>query len=152
MTGKLHSQKQFIPDFKTTSSGTCLVFASDHGYSTLPSKATVRESPPSSSKHQLREHNCHSECNVHCPKVPHCLLHDCDIAHSEILISSLLSNTEGASAFMFCFTHGGKQDTTLLYLGYENCNLVVIFSCILFILSSLRSFHENERLLRALSL
>ena len=37
-----------------------------------------------------REHNCHSECNVHCPKAPHCLLHDCNIAYSEIFISSLL--------------------------------------------------------------
>src|SRR3954454_16151132 len=33
--------------FKVVSSGTCLVFASFHGFSTLPSKATVRESPPS---------------------------------------------------------------------------------------------------------
>ena len=37
-----------------------------------------------------REHNCHSEYNVHCPKAPHCLLHDCDLAYSEIFISSLL--------------------------------------------------------------
>src|SRR4051812_47624503 len=50
LTGKLHSQKHFISIFKTTISGTCLVFASSHGFSTLPSKATVRESPPSSSK------------------------------------------------------------------------------------------------------
>src|SRR3954469_26016536 len=47
LTGKFHSQKSFISVFKTKSSGTCLVFASFHGFSTLPSKATVRESPPS---------------------------------------------------------------------------------------------------------
>src|SRR3954468_2428286 len=47
LTEKLHSQKHFISVFKTTSSGTCLVFASSHGYSTLPSKATARESAPS---------------------------------------------------------------------------------------------------------
>ena len=33
--------------FKAASSSTCLVFASIHRFSTLPSKATVRESPPS---------------------------------------------------------------------------------------------------------
>src|ERR1041385_8432767 len=47
LTGKLHLSKEFISIFKTKSSGTCLVFASFHGFSTLPSKATVRESPPS---------------------------------------------------------------------------------------------------------
>ena len=47
LTGKLHSQKEIYLCFKAASSGTCLVFASFHGFSTLPSKATVRESPPS---------------------------------------------------------------------------------------------------------
>ena len=47
LTGKLHSQKEIYLYFKAASSGTCLVFASFHGFSTLPSKATVRESPPS---------------------------------------------------------------------------------------------------------
>src|ERR1043165_9669239 len=47
LTGKLHSQKEIYLCFKAASSGTCLVFASSHGYSTFPSKAMVRESPPS---------------------------------------------------------------------------------------------------------
>src|SRR3954467_11912426 len=47
LTGKLHSQKEICLCFKAASSGTCLVFASFHGFSNLPSKATVRESPPS---------------------------------------------------------------------------------------------------------
>src|SRR4051812_1930721 len=47
LTRKLHSQKEIYLCFKAVSSGTCLVFASIHGFSTLPSKATVRESPPS---------------------------------------------------------------------------------------------------------
>src|SRR3954463_2897578 len=50
LTGKLHSQKEIYLCFKAASSGTCLVFASSNGFSTLPSKATVRESPPSLSK------------------------------------------------------------------------------------------------------
>src|SRR3954463_1493820 len=47
LTGKLHSQKEIYLFFKAASSGTCLVFASSHGFSTLPSKSTVRESLPS---------------------------------------------------------------------------------------------------------
>src|SRR3954467_282243 len=47
LTGKLHSRKEIYLCFKAASSATCLVFASSHGFSTLPSKATVRESPPS---------------------------------------------------------------------------------------------------------
>src|SRR3954466_2963116 len=47
LTGKLHSQKEIYLCFKAASYGTCLVFASSHGFSTLPSKATIQESPPS---------------------------------------------------------------------------------------------------------
>src|SRR3954470_6309531 len=47
LTGKLHSQKEIYLCFKAASSSTCLIFASSHGFSTLPSKATVQESPPS---------------------------------------------------------------------------------------------------------
>src|SRR3954469_17488195 len=47
LTGKWHSEKEMYLCFKAASSGTCLVFASIHGFSTLPSKATVRESLPS---------------------------------------------------------------------------------------------------------
>src|ERR1043165_10273735 len=56
LTGKFHSQKEIYLCFKVASSGTCLVFASSHGCSTLPSKATVRESPPSF----LQSTNCES--------------------------------------------------------------------------------------------
>ena len=44
---KVALSKEIYLCFKAASSGTCLVFASSHGFSTLPSKATVRESPPS---------------------------------------------------------------------------------------------------------
>src|ERR1041385_1453076 len=54
LTGKLHFPKEFFSVFKTKSSGTCLVFASSHGFSTLPSKSTVRESPPTSAKQVIR--------------------------------------------------------------------------------------------------
>src|SRR3954467_5803639 len=39
LTGKLHSQKEIYLCFKAASSCRCLVFASSHGFSTLPSKA-----------------------------------------------------------------------------------------------------------------
>jgi hypothetical protein len=34
------------------------------------------ESPPSIFMHRLREHSCHSEFSVHCPKVFHWLIHN----------------------------------------------------------------------------
>jgi hypothetical protein len=34
------------------------------------------ESPPSTFMHRLREHSCHSEFNVHSPKVYHWLIYD----------------------------------------------------------------------------
>jgi hypothetical protein len=34
------------------------------------------ESPPSTFMHRLKEHSCHSEFNVHSPKVFHWLIHD----------------------------------------------------------------------------
>jgi hypothetical protein len=40
------------------------------------------ESPPSTFMHCLREHNCHSEYNVHSPKVYHRLIHDYGFACS----------------------------------------------------------------------
>jgi hypothetical protein len=34
------------------------------------------ESPPSTFMHRIREHSCHSEFNMHSPKVYHWLIHD----------------------------------------------------------------------------
>src|SRR6187399_460506 len=103
----------FTSVFKTKSSGTCLVFASNHGFSTLPSKSTVRESPPSFFKAPTIE-SMIVILSVMCivPKY-HCLLHDCDSAYSEIIVSSRHLNFGGAPTFMFCFTKGGKRGITL---------------------------------------
>src|ERR1041385_2308169 len=137
LTGKLHSQKLFISVFKTTSSGTWLVFASSHGFSTLPSKATVRESPPSVFKAPTIE-SMIVILSVMCivPKY-HCLLQDFDIAYSEIIVSSRHLNFGGAPAFMFCFTKGGKRGitlsclhtmltTNLLSVSVSYCKLLVL--------------------------
>jgi hypothetical protein len=40
------------------------------------------ESPPSTFMHRLREHSCHSEFNVHSPKIYHWLIHDYGFACS----------------------------------------------------------------------
>jgi hypothetical protein len=40
------------------------------------------ESPPSTFIHCLREHSCHSEFNVHSPKIYHWLIHDYGFACS----------------------------------------------------------------------
>ena len=52
---------------------------------------------------------------MHCPKVA-LSLHDCDIVYSKMIVSSHHLNLEGALAFMFCITKGGKLDITLSYL------------------------------------
>src|SRR3954463_4832783 len=80
LTGKLHSQKEIYLCLKAATSGTCLVFASIHGFSTLPSKPTVRESPPSF----LQSTNYESIIvilSVTCivPKY-HIVLYDCDVS------------------------------------------------------------------------
>jgi hypothetical protein len=43
------------------------------------------ESPPSTFMHHLREHSCHSEYNVHSPKVYHWLIHDFGFTCSKII-------------------------------------------------------------------
>jgi hypothetical protein len=56
----------FISVIQMKSSSTCLITA------TLcegPFFYFYVESPPSTFMHHLREHGCHSEYNVHCPKV-----------------------------------------------------------------------------------
>jgi hypothetical protein len=40
------------------------------------------ESSPSTFMHHLREHSCHSEYNVHSPKIYYCLIHDYGFACS----------------------------------------------------------------------
>ena len=72
--------------------------------------------------HQLREHSCHSECNVHSPKtywltddVVYCLF-------LNYLFLVTLLNFKGVLAFMFCFIIKDKLSTTLLCLLYAQTN------------------------------
>ena len=56
----------FISVLQMKSSSTCLITAS---LREGPFFYFYVESPPSTFMHRLREHSCHSEYNVHCPKV-----------------------------------------------------------------------------------
>jgi hypothetical protein len=60
-------------------SSTCLITAS---LCEEPFFYFYVESPPSTFMHRLREHSCHSEFNVHSPKVYHWLIHDYDFTYS----------------------------------------------------------------------
>jgi hypothetical protein len=64
-----------------------------HGKSLLPSLKGpffyfYVESSSSIFMHQLREHSCHSEYNVHSPKIYYWLIHDYGIACSQIICTS----------------------------------------------------------------
>ena len=67
----------------------------------------------------------------------HCLLYDCNIIHSEVIISSHHLNFRGAPAFMFFFTKGGKRDITLPWLHHAHYKPIESFSIILSTFSSL---------------
>ena len=47
------------------------------------------ESSPSTFMHLLREHSCHSEYNVHSPKIYYWLIHDYGIACLKLFVSSI---------------------------------------------------------------
>jgi hypothetical protein len=63
----------YLSVLQMKSSSTCLITAS---LCKRPFFYFYVESPPSTFMHHLREHSCHSEYNVHYPKVYHWLIHD----------------------------------------------------------------------------
>jgi hypothetical protein len=69
-----HFSKQFfISVLQMKSSSTCLIIAS---LCEGPFFYFYVESPPCTFMHYLREHSCHSEYNVHSPKIYYWLIHD----------------------------------------------------------------------------
>jgi hypothetical protein len=72
------------------------------------------ESPPSTFMHRLREHSCHSEFNVHSPKVYHWLIHDYGFACINYLYLVSLLNLKVSYAFMFCYSMKEKLKTTFI--------------------------------------
>jgi hypothetical protein len=69
----------YLSVLQMKSSSTCLITAS---LCEWPFFYFYVESPPSTFMHRLREHSCHSEFNVHSPKVYHWLIHDYGFACS----------------------------------------------------------------------
>jgi hypothetical protein len=69
----------YLSVLQMKSSSTCLITAS---LCEGPFFYFYVESPPSTFLHHLREHSCHSEFNVHSPKVYHWLIHDYGFACS----------------------------------------------------------------------
>jgi hypothetical protein len=69
-----HFSKQiFISVLQMKSSSTCLIPASLYEG---PFSYFYVESSPSTFMHHLREYSCHSEYNVHSPKIYYWLIHD----------------------------------------------------------------------------
>jgi hypothetical protein len=69
----------FISVLQMKSSSTCLITAS---LCEGPFFYFYLESSPSTFMHCLREHSCHSEYNVHSPKIYYWLIHDYGFAYS----------------------------------------------------------------------
>jgi hypothetical protein len=69
----------YLSVLQIKSSSTCLITAS---LCEGPFFYFYVESLPSTFMHRLREHSCHSEFNVHSPKIYHWLIHDYGFACS----------------------------------------------------------------------
>ena len=88
------------------------------------------ESSSSNFMHQLREHSCHSEYNVHSPKIYFWLIHDVLLLDLKLFVLVIHLNFEGVLAFMFCPTLKDKRNTTLLCFLYAR-NKRITFKCII---------------------
>ena len=80
------------------------------------------ESSSSKFTHQLREHSCHSECNVHSPWIIIDWLILLVFLVLKLLVPSHPLNSKGVLAFMFCSIIRDKPNTTLLCLLYTQTN------------------------------
>src|ERR1041385_7728388 len=103
LTGKLHFSKNFISVFKTKSSGTCLVFASNHEFSTLPSKSHGSRVSPSFFKAPTIESIIDIlsvTCIVPNYHIVFCMIVILLVLKFLVLVS--FKNSGGVSAFMFC--------------------------------------------------
>ena len=86
------------------------------------------ESSSSKFMHQLREHSCHSECNVHSPRIIIDWLILLVLLVLKLLVSSHPLNFEGVLAFMFWYTIGDKLNTTFLCFICSNKHVLSMLS------------------------
>jgi hypothetical protein len=87
------------------------------------------ESPPSIFMHHLREHSCHSEYNMHCPKV----FIDWFMILVSLILKLFLSSRplrlEGVLCIYILLSHEGQAENHLLYFPYDlNTHLTFIVS------------------------
>jgi hypothetical protein len=94
------------------SSSTCLITAS---LREGPFFYFYIESPPFIFMHRLREHSCHSEYNVHCPKVFIDWFMMWFHLFSNYLYLVALLNLKVSYAFMFCSLMKDKLKTICLF-------------------------------------
>jgi hypothetical protein len=97
------------------------------------------ESPPSTFMHHLREHSCHSEYNMHCPKV---FIDWFIILVSLVLklfISSRPLKLEGVLCIYILLFYEGQAENHLLCFSYD-LNTHVTFIVSLFMIFRLCSF------------
>ena len=120
---------------------------------------------PSYLMHQLGEHNCHSEYNVHRPKKKYCVEYDYNIACSKMIcMESLLELWRCPRIYVFLFLEGqARYHFTMLLLWSNkhitfNASLLIVnylcyFSCCnlvaKFTFDSNNMYHAFVKLLRS---
>jgi hypothetical protein len=113
------------------SSSTCLITASLHEGHLF---YFYVESPPSTFMHRLREHSCHSEYNVHCPKV----FIDWFILLVSLVLKLFVSSRplklEGVLCIYVLLLYEGQAENHLNIFPYD------LNTCLTFIVSFLWSF------------
>jgi hypothetical protein len=132
----LSKPKFYLSVLQIKSSSTCLIIAS---LREGPFFYLYVESPPSTFMHHLREHSCHSEYNMHCPKV---FIDWFIILVSLVLklfVSSRSLKLEGVLCIYILLFHEGQAENYLLYffLWFEH---TFDFYCFIFMIFHLCSF------------
>jgi hypothetical protein len=121
----------YLSVLQMKSSSTCLIAAS---LREGPFFYFYVESPPSTFMHRLREHSCHSEYNVNCPKV----FIDWFILLVSLVLKLLVSSRpfklEGVLCIYVLLPHEGQAENHLYVFPYD------LNTCLTFIVSFLWSF------------
>jgi hypothetical protein len=87
------------------------------------------ESPPSIFMHRLREHSCHSEYNVHCPKVFIDWFMILVSLVPKLFVSSRALKLEGVLCIYVLLPHEGQAENHLYVFPYDlNTRLTFIVS------------------------
>jgi hypothetical protein len=122
----LSKPKFYLSVLQMKSSSTCLISASLREGSFF---YFYVESPPSTFMHRLREHSCHSEYNVHCPKVFIVWFMILVSLVLKLLVSSCPLKLEGVVCISVLLSHDGQAENHLYVFPYDlNTRLTFIVS------------------------